>query len=67
MPPLFRLIEERGKVERAEMHRVFNLGVGYLLVIDPAQRALLEAAALPDSLGVIGAIADGEGPVELAG
>ena len=49
------------------MHRVFNLGVGYLLVIDPAQRALLESAALPDSLGVIGEIAAGEGPVELAG
>jgi phosphoribosylformylglycinamidine cyclo-ligase len=67
IPPLFRLIEERGKVERAEMHRVFNLGVGYLLVIDPAQRAQLEAAALPDCLGVIGAIAAGAGPVELAG
>jgi len=67
VPPLFRLIAERGRVERAEMHRVFNLGVGYLLVIEPAQRGLLESVALPDSLGVIGRVAAGEGPVELAG
>jgi len=67
VPPLFRLIAERGQVARAEMHRVFNLGVGYLLVIDPAERARLEAAGLPDLLGVIGEIAAGAGPVELAG
>ncbi|MCB9513189.1 MAG: phosphoribosylformylglycinamidine cyclo-ligase [Candidatus Latescibacteria bacterium] len=65
-PPLFRLIAEAGGVERDEMYRVFNMGVGYVLVVAPGQLAALESAALPDWLGVIGEIVAGDGPVELA-
>ena len=32
VPPLFRLIQERGKIDRDEMFRVFNMGVGMVLL-----------------------------------
>jgi phosphoribosylformylglycinamidine cyclo-ligase len=65
VPPLFELIAEKGEVERNEMHRVFNMGVGYLLVIDPADLKLLEGAGLDHLLGVVGEVHEGEQGVEL--
>jgi len=41
-PPLFDWLQQAGGVDEQEMHRVFNCGVGMVLVIDPAH----EAAAL---------------------
>jgi phosphoribosylaminoimidazole synthetase len=35
MPPLFRLIMEKGKVEPVEMYRVFNMGIGMVAVLSP--------------------------------
>jgi phosphoribosylformylglycinamidine cyclo-ligase len=35
VPPLFRLIQERGGIEEAEMYRVFNMGIGMILVVPP--------------------------------
>lgn len=35
VPPLFRLIQERGGVGEAEMFRVFNMGVGFVLIVAP--------------------------------
>jgi phosphoribosylformylglycinamidine cyclo-ligase len=32
-PPIFRLIQEAGKVPDREMHRVFNMGIGYVMVV----------------------------------
>lgn len=39
VPPIFRLIEEGGNVNRDEMYRVFNMGVGMVVI------------CLPDSVG----------------
>jgi len=36
VPPLFRFIEEKGGVDRQEMHRVFNMGIGYVIIVRPA-------------------------------
>ena len=33
VPAIFRLIQEAGGVEEAEMRRAFNMGLGYLLVV----------------------------------
>jgi phosphoribosylformylglycinamidine cyclo-ligase len=33
VPPLFRFIEEAGKVDHEEMYRVFNMGIGYVLMV----------------------------------
>lgn len=34
-PPIFKLIEELGKVPRQEMFRTFNMGIGFILAISP--------------------------------
>ena len=35
VPPLFRLIQARGGVAEAEMFRVFNMGIGFVLIVAP--------------------------------
>jgi phosphoribosylformylglycinamidine cyclo-ligase len=34
-PPIFSVIQERGKVDDAEMFRVYNMGTGFCVVVDP--------------------------------
>ena len=46
--PIFKLIQERGQVEPLEMYRVFNMGMGMVLVlapedVEPALHALQDA------------------------
>jgi phosphoribosylformylglycinamidine cyclo-ligase len=46
MPPIFRVIEERGGIARAEMFRAFNMGVGLVIACAPdAAERVLEIAA----------------------
>ncbi|MHB8529961.1 MAG: phosphoribosylformylglycinamidine cyclo-ligase [Caulobacteraceae bacterium] len=35
-PPIFSLIEKYARVDRAEMFQVYNMGVGFCLVVSPA-------------------------------
>ncbi len=35
VPPIFGFLQERGNVDRKEMDRVFNMGVGYCLIVRP--------------------------------
>jgi phosphoribosylformylglycinamidine cyclo-ligase len=62
VPPVFRLLQELGRVEDAEMLRTFNCGVGMTAVV-PA-RELDEVMARLDALGqkawVIGEIRERE-------
>ena len=37
VPPLFRLIQQRGGVSDEEMQRVFNLGIGLVVIVPPQQ------------------------------
>jgi phosphoribosylformylglycinamidine cyclo-ligase len=62
VPQLFRLIAEAGKVDRAEMFRVFNMGVGMVLVVPPK-----EAADVAKKLRgrIIGTVTRGERGVEI--
>ena len=32
-PPLFRFLKERGGVDWMEMHRVFNMGIGMVVIV----------------------------------
>jgi phosphoribosylformylglycinamidine cyclo-ligase len=36
VPPIFRLIAARGPVDQIEMMRVFNMGVGFVLIVAPS-------------------------------
>lgn len=35
MPPIFELLQRRGRIERREMDRTFNCGIGYVIVVRP--------------------------------
>jgi len=52
--PIFKLIQEKGAIEEAEMYRVFNMGVGMTIVCSPQQVAKI-VSILPQAK-VIGAI-----------
>ncbi len=39
VPPVFQLIQDLGKIETSEMHRTFNMGIGFV-VIAPKHRAV---------------------------
>ncbi|MFC2043779.1 phosphoribosylformylglycinamidine cyclo-ligase [Chloroflexota bacterium] len=56
VPAIFQLIQRQGKVTRREMYRVFNMGIGMVLVCSPENVNRL-AQALPDSI-VIGEVVE---------
>ena len=35
VPPIFHLIQQRGNVDRNEMYRVFNMGIGMVVICSP--------------------------------
>jgi phosphoribosylformylglycinamidine cyclo-ligase len=35
VPPIFQLIQQRGDVDRNEMYRVFNMGIGMVVICSP--------------------------------
>jgi phosphoribosylformylglycinamidine cyclo-ligase len=37
IPPIFRLIQERGQVDEIEMYQVFNMGIGLVLLVSPEE------------------------------
>ena len=37
VPTIFRLVQERGHVDEMEMYRVFNMGIGMVLLVAPEQ------------------------------
>ncbi|HSD41710.1 MAG TPA: phosphoribosylformylglycinamidine cyclo-ligase [Burkholderiales bacterium] len=49
LPPLFRWLQEQGNVAEAEMHRVFNCGIGMVVVVAPGDAD--HAASLLGSAG----------------
>ncbi len=67
-PPLFRFLEERGPVPRAEMLRVFNCGIGLVLLVPEASRREAEAilAAAGESPVEIGLVESGARGVRFA-
>jgi phosphoribosylformylglycinamidine cyclo-ligase len=36
VPPIFRVIQERGNVSEREMFRVYNMGIGLIVIVDSA-------------------------------
>jgi len=48
VPPIFRLVQARGNVARDEMYRVFNMGLGMVVVCAPEEAGRF-GEALPES------------------
>jgi phosphoribosylformylglycinamidine cyclo-ligase len=69
VPPIFLAISRLGSVEREEMYRVFNMGIGLILVVPShAAGAVVQRAALMGDhgyqIGEMVAARDGEPRVE---
>jgi phosphoribosylformylglycinamidine cyclo-ligase len=61
VPPVFRWLQRLGKIDHAEMERVFNMGIGLTLVVSDfyanSIRGMIEASGL--ACWEIGEIRDG--------
>jgi phosphoribosylaminoimidazole synthetase len=64
VPPLFNLIQSRGEIDRDEMFRVFNMGIGIVMVVDRAAAAEIQAR-IPERTFRIGELVQGAGRVLL--
>ena len=60
--PIFQLIQEKGNVEKREMFRTFNMGIGFVLICDTENAAKVKAAcaAMDQPVYQIGAVVAGE-------
>jgi phosphoribosylformylglycinamidine cyclo-ligase len=54
VPPIFNLIREKGNISTQEMYRVFNMGIGMILICAP-DKAEEIINQLPDAM-VIGKV-----------
>ena len=65
VPTIFKFIQNQGKVDRDEMYRVFNMGIGYVIII--AKKDLVKATnilkAQHQPYSVIGVCRKGKGIV----
>lgn len=65
--PVFDWLQRLGNIDRAEMFRVFNMGIGFTLIVEPtvvdAVRQQLSAKQLPN--WIIGEVVTGDRGVEL--
>jgi phosphoribosylformylglycinamidine cyclo-ligase len=67
VPNLFRQLEQAGQVDRAEMYRTFNMGVGMVVITDEAGAEAVRAAAASVHLGSwrLGRVVRGAGQVRI--
>jgi phosphoribosylformylglycinamidine cyclo-ligase len=42
IPPIFRFLQDRGEISDPEMRRTFNMGIGMVLVVEPATASKLQ-------------------------
>jgi phosphoribosylformylglycinamidine cyclo-ligase len=61
VPPVFQLIADRGPVSKEEMFRVFNMGLGMLLVV--AQDEIPDIMGRIESASIVGEVVKGKGRV----
>lgn len=66
MPPLFHYLKDAGKLDE-EAYRVFNMGIGMVLMVNPedVEQVQAELKALGESVWDLGAIEAGTGMVRL--
>ncbi|MBP7688493.1 MAG: phosphoribosylformylglycinamidine cyclo-ligase [Thermoflexales bacterium] len=65
VPPLFQLIQQRGNIATEEMYRVFNMGIGLIVIVAPEDGAAIQAS-IPEETFIIGQLTTGRKEVSLA-
>jgi phosphoribosylformylglycinamidine cyclo-ligase len=65
VPPIFTFLQDRAGIADEEMHKVFNMGVGYCLIVRPAftNGVLARLEKMGEHPVVIGKIRKGKGQV----
>ncbi len=65
VPPVLEFLQAKGKVEQAEMRRVFNMGIGYVVVVRPtfAEAVAQRLRRSGETVYTIGRIMRGKGRV----
>lgn len=65
IPAIFRVISREGPVETGEMYRVFNMGIGMVLVVPAAQagNVIAELESHGEDARLIGRVVEGDGEV----
>jgi phosphoribosylformylglycinamidine cyclo-ligase/phosphoribosylamine--glycine ligase/phosphoribosylformylglycinamidine cyclo-ligase len=58
-PPLWKLIQSEGHIAIEEMYRVFNIGIGMVVIVDKTVAADLQSS-IPEPTFVIGELIEGE-------
>ena len=59
--PIFSLIQKVGKVEDKEMHRVFNMGIGLVVIVPEEQKNKVEKILKNKKYYLVGKIIKGSG------
>ena len=67
IPPIFKMMAREGKVEEQMMYNTYNMGLGMILAVDPAdvEKTMDAIRAAGDTPYVVGEIKDGEKGVTL--
>lgn len=64
VPPLWKLIQEKGNISTKEMYRVFNMGIGMVAIVDKSVASDLQSS-MSEPTFIIGELIDGEQKVIL--
>ena len=69
IPPIFSFLQKQGPVDKQEMYRVFNMGIGYVLVVAPAftRSIMAHLRKLGETPFFLGKIKKGTGTVVIKG
>ena len=67
VPPIFRFLQQHGDVAEEEMYRVFNMGIGYCLIVRPTFADAVERKLKKSGESVfrLGSIIKGSGKVQM--
>ena len=67
VPPIFKLMAEKGNIEEQMMYNTYNMGLGMIVAVDPADvdKTMEAMRAAGDTPYVVGSIKEGEKGVTL--
>ena len=67
IPPIFTMMAREGQVEEQMMYNTYNMGLGMIVAVDPADvdKTIEAMKAAGDTAYVVGKIVDGEKGVDL--
>ena len=59
VPALFQWLQRKGNIEKEEMYRVFNMGIGFVAVVKPENIVEIQGK-IPEITWVIGKLQNGD-------